>query len=104
MDFAKRRIAVLGAGKMGGILIKALLEKHRLSPEQVSATVGHEPRARELSKKLGVEVTIDNVAAAERADVILICVKPQVVQELTEQISDKVSARQLVISVAASVH
>lgn len=104
MDFSKRRIAVLGAGKMGGILIKALIEKHRLSPKQVRATVGHEPRARELSKKLGVTVTTDNVAAAENADVVLICVKPQVVQELTEEISDKVSAKQLVISVAASVH
>lgn len=103
-DFSKSHIAVLGAGKMGGILIKALVEKHKLAADCVRATVGHEARAAELSKKLGVNVTTDNVAAVEGADVILICVKPQVVQELAEQISDKVTAKQLVISVAASVH
>src|SRR6185503_9354373 len=52
----------------------------------------------------GVKVTTDNVAAVDGADVVLICVKPQVVQELAEQISDKVTAQQIVISVAASVH
>jgi pyrroline-5-carboxylate reductase len=104
IDFAKSRIAVLGAGKMGGILVKALIEKHQLAPERVRATVAHEARAHELSHKLGVAVTTDNRAAVDGADVILICVKPQVVQELTEQIGDKITAKQLVISAAASVH
>ena len=103
-DFSKSRIAVLGAGKMGGILVKALLEKHQLLPERVRATVAHESRAHELSHKLGVPVTTDNVAAIDGADVILVCVKPQVVRELMEQIQPTISAKQLVISVAASVH
>src|SRR6266704_463800 len=103
-DFSKSSVAVLGAGKMGGILVKALIAKHQLSPTKIRATVGHESRAHELSHKLGVTVTTDNVAAVDGADVILVCVKPQVVQELMEQIADKVTAKQLVISVAASVH
>jgi pyrroline-5-carboxylate reductase len=102
--FSQSRIAVLGAGKMGGILIKALLEKHQLSPERVRATVAHETRAHELSHKLGVKVFTDNKAAVDGADIVFICVKPQVVQELAEEISDKITAQQLIISVAASVH
>jgi len=58
----------------------------------------------DLSRKLGLAVTTDNLAAVKGADVIFVCVKPQVVQELMEQIRTKVSAKQLVISVAASVH
>jgi pyrroline-5-carboxylate reductase len=104
VDFSKQRIAVLGAGKMGGILIKALIEKHQIAPERVRATVAHEGRAHNLSHKLGVAVTTDNVAAVDGADIVFICVKPQVVQELAEQISDKITDKQLVISVAASVH
>ena len=103
-DVSKNRIAVLGAGKMGGILIKALVEKHQISPERVRATVAHETRAHDLSRKLGVKVATENKAAVDGADVIFVCVKPQVVQELMEEISDKVTASQLVISVAASVH
>lgn len=103
-DFSKNRIAVLGAGKMGGILIRALIEKHQLEPERVRATVAHESRAHELSNKLGVSVTTDNLAAVDKADLILVCVKPQVVQELMEQIEPRITPDQLVISVAASVH
>ena len=103
-NFSHSRIAVLGAGKMGGILVKALVDKHEISPTRLKATVAHEARARELSHKLGVQVTTENSAAVEGADIILVCVKPQVVQELMEEICDKVTAQQLVISVAASVH
>lgn len=103
-DFSNSRIAVLGAGKMGGILVKALIEKHQISPERVRATVAHESRAHELSHKLGIPVTTDNLAAVENADLILVCVKPQVVQEVAEQIRTALSSEQLVISVAASVN
>jgi pyrroline-5-carboxylate reductase len=102
-DFAGKRVAVLGAGKMGGILLKALLEKGFLSPKSTFATVQHEERARSLSEKLGVPVGTDNLAAVRGADIIFVCVKPQVVQEVMEQIRPNVSEDQLIISVAASV-
>ena len=38
-DFSTSRIAVLGAGKMGGILVKALIDKHRIPADRVRATV-----------------------------------------------------------------
>jgi pyrroline-5-carboxylate reductase len=103
-DFSTGQIAVLGAGKMGGILVKALIEKHQIPANRVLATVAHESRAHDLSAKLGVSVTTDNLAAVDGADIVLVCVKPQVVQELMEEISSKVSADQLIVSVAASVH
>jgi len=102
-DFAGKRVAVLGAGKMGGILLKALLEKGLLSPQATVATVQHEERARALEKKLNVPVSTDNAAAVRGADIIFVCVKPQVVQEVMEQIRPNISNKQLIISVAASV-
>jgi pyrroline-5-carboxylate reductase len=104
MDFSKKRVAVLGAGKMGGILLSALLEKGLLSRKLVSATVHHEDRARSLKKKLGVPVGTNNLAAVRDADIVFICVKPQVVQSVVEEIRQNVSDKQLIISVAASVH
>jgi len=103
MDFSKQRVAVLGAGKMGGILLKALLEKNLLHPTLTCATVAHEERARALSDKLHIPVSTDNLAAVHQADIIFVCVKPQVVQEVMEQIRPHVNRNQLIISVAASV-
>jgi pyrroline-5-carboxylate reductase len=103
MDFSGKRVAVLGAGKMGGILLKALLEKNLLSPEKTTATVGHQERTDGLTKKFHVPVTTDNRAAVRGADIIFVCVKPQVVREVMEEIRPEISPRQLIISVAASV-
>ena len=102
-DFAGKRVAVLGTGKMGGILLKALLEKGLLSPQATVATVQHEERARALGQRLNVPVGTDNAAAVRGADIIFVCVKPQVVQEVIEQIRPNISNKQLIISVAASV-
>ena len=102
-DLSAKRVAVLGAGKMGGILLKALLEKGLLAPKSTSATVQHQDRARTLSKQLGITVGTDNRAAVKGADVVMICVKPQVVADVIQEIRSNISAKQLVISVAASV-
>ena len=103
MNLAEKRVAVLGAGKMGGILVKAFLEKNLLSPALTTATVQHEERASALSKKLGIPVGTDNAAAAKDADIVFICVKPQAVAGVAEEIRSSARPEQLVISVAASV-
>ena len=96
------KVAVLGAGKMGGILLQGFLKNHLLGPEQIVATVQHADRATALSAQFGVGVGTDNVAAAQWADVILLGVKPVQVPALVEQIKDALPGK-TVLSFAASV-
>jgi len=51
-DFSNKRVAVLGTGKMGGILLKALLGKKLVLSKATVATVQHEDldRARAFTK------------------------------------------------------
>jgi pyrroline-5-carboxylate reductase len=97
------RVAVLGAGKMGGILLQAFLKNNLLAPEQIFATVQHAERAKALSAQFGVEVTTDNLAAARQADVILLGVKPIQVPALIDEIKTALTPKKLVLSFAASV-
>ena len=97
------RVAILGTGKMGGILLQAFLKNNLVSPDQIFATVHHPERAQALSAQFGVEVTTDNLAAAQQADVILLGVKPIQVPGVIEQIKPALSADKLVLSFAASV-
>jgi pyrroline-5-carboxylate reductase len=97
------RVAVLGAGKMGGILLQAFLKNNLLSPEQIFATVQHAERARALSAQFGVEVTTDNLAAAKQAEVILLGVKPTQVPALIEEVRTALTPKKMVLSFAASV-
>jgi pyrroline-5-carboxylate reductase len=103
LSLSGKTVAVLGAGKMGGILIQALLKDGMLAPQHTRATVAHEDKAKALSVKLGIPVCTNNRAAVQGADVVLIGVKPQVVEEVVEEIRDSITPNQLIVSVAASV-
>jgi pyrroline-5-carboxylate reductase len=100
---SKTRVAVLGAGKIGTILLQAMFDKQLLSKQNVHATVQHAEKIKNLRKVLGVTASNDNVEAVRNADIILICVKPQTVGQVLEQIAPVVTKKQLLISVAASV-
>jgi pyrroline-5-carboxylate reductase len=100
---ANLRVAVLGAGKMGGILLQAFLDSGLFAPSQIVATVAHEGRARALSQQYGVAVTTDNVAAVTGADVVLLGVKPQQMGDVVRHIAAALKPGTLLISVAASV-
>ena len=102
-DLAGKRVAFLGAGKMGGIILQALLKNGLLSPKSTCATVAHEERAQALAAKLKVKVGTNNVEAAKGADVIVIGVKPQIVEDVVREISGHMTPKQVIISVAASV-
>jgi pyrroline-5-carboxylate reductase len=97
------RVAVLGAGKMGGILLQAFLKQNLFAPDQIHATVGHAERAIALSTQWGVDVSTDNLEAARQSDLILLGVKPFQVPDLIEEIRPALTAKKTLISFAASV-
>jgi pyrroline-5-carboxylate reductase len=100
---ARMRLAVLGTGKIGGILLRAFLKKGLIPPKNAMATVQHPERAEALRRALGVSVTTDNRAAARQADIILLSVKPQQVREVLGEIRSEVDEHKLIVTVAASV-
>jgi pyrroline-5-carboxylate reductase len=102
-ELSQKRLAVLGAGKLGGILLRAYLEQGLFPPSSVTATVKHAERASALAKELNVPVTTDNREAVKGSDIILLTVKPQAVAEVLRQIAPEIGAEALLLSVAASV-
>jgi pyrroline-5-carboxylate reductase len=102
-SLARKRVAVIGSGKIGTILMQAMLRQGLLSAELIHATVNHEEKARAMAKDLGVRVSTDNIAAVRESEIALVCVKPQVVGQVMEQIAPVVTPEKVLISVAASV-
>lgn len=102
-DLTSTRVAVLGAGKMGGILLQGFLEQRLFPPENLRATVRHAERAQAVGAQLPIATGTDNAAAVRQSDVVLICVKPQAVREVLEEIRPELGPGKLVLSVAASM-
>ncbi len=94
-------LAVLGAGNMGGALVRGLLSAKILRAPRMSVTDLDAGRRTAL-KKFGVRAGADNRAAVRNADVIVLCVKPQQMPGLLAELAGVVK-RALVISIAAGV-
>ena len=100
---SESRLAVLGAGKLGGILLRAYLKQGLFGASRVTATVRHGERAAALAHELGIVVTNDNREAVKGADIILLTVKPQTVGQVLQEIAPEIGSESLLVSVAASV-
>jgi len=92
-------IAVIGAGVIGGAIIKSLL-KSGYDGKITAADMQLEKLG--ALEKLGITVTSDNKKAARTSDAVFLCVKPNVVKTVLKQISKEVEGK-LVISSAAAV-
>ena len=97
------KVAILGAGKMGGILLQAFLKNNLIAADSLFATVQHAERAMALSAQFGMDVSIDNLAAAKQADIILLGVKPTQVPALIDHIRPALTPGKLIVSIDASV-
>ena len=98
----KSKLAVIGAGKMGYTLIRALLDSKLLKKTQIVATTRHSQSRNRVSKNLGVHVARSNCDAVRESGIVLVCVKPQVLQEVIEEIRPVVTMEHLIVSTVAS--
>jgi pyrroline-5-carboxylate reductase len=94
-------IAILGTGKMGEALLSGLLKAGRPA-EEVVAVVRRPARADELRAMYGIQV-LSAAEAAEKADTLVLSVKPQDMGRMLDEIGELVAPSQLVISIAAGI-
>ena len=98
-----RKLALIGAGKLGEALLSGILSSHFVPQSRVFATAAHEPRVKFIREKYGVHGGPDNVEAVTGADLVLICLKPQQIRNFLHEVKGHLRKDVLLVSVAASV-
>jgi len=98
-----KKIGFVGGGNMAGALIKGLLHSGTMTAAQIQASDVREERLVELANEHGIVTTKDNAKLAEWADVIVLAVKPQVIDKVIGPLGKSLSPNALVISIAAGV-
>ncbi len=96
------KLGFIGAGNMGEALLKGLLKTGAARPAQVLVSARRPERVRELAQTYGIRGG-SNAEVARDSDVIVLCVKPQILDQVLRSIAPDVSRDKLVISVAAGV-
>lgn len=103
MGAMRKPLGFIGGGNMAAALVKGLLHAKVLPPDQVIVSDVKEDRRALLHEKHGVRVTADNAELVRDAEVIVLSVKPQVIDKVLGAIGKDIRPSQLVISVAAGV-
>ena len=96
-----RRIAILGAGRLGESMLRGFLSSGWREPGEVVVTSRRAERRDALAALYGVEATADNAAAIGGARLVILSVKPQDVVRVLAEIAPSVSPEQTLLSVAA---
>jgi pyrroline-5-carboxylate reductase len=97
-----KRLGFLGAGNMAGALIKGLLHAG-VPANRIIASDVKADRLSHLHAEHGIRTTTDNHALLSEVDVVVLSVKPQVIDKVLTEVGGDVRASQLVVSVAAGV-
>ena len=96
-------LGFIGAGNMATALIKGLVSSGLYDSEHVNISDVDEGKVRQISDQFGVRGFQDNKALVRQCDIVLLCVKPQNMREVLEDIREEVRGDHLVISIAAGI-
>ena len=96
-----KTIAVIGAGHMGTALLKGILASGWGSKEKLIASHPKRANCAALASALGIAVTDSNVQAARQAQIVILAVKPQILESVLREIRPARRPGMLFISIAA---
>jgi len=105
-DLKNLHLAFIGCGVMGESMVAGLLRKNVVDSKNIAASHPRESRRAELSEKYGIEVFEGNADAAKTVigkenSAVLICVKPQRLTLVLNDLNGVLSYDQLVVSIVA---
>jgi pyrroline-5-carboxylate reductase len=97
-----KAIGFLGAGNMAAALIKGLLHGG-FSPQRIIASDVKSERLEQLQRTEGIRTTRDNHVLLRECDVVVLAVKPQVIDKVLTEVGAELRPEQLLVSLAAGV-
>jgi len=97
------KIGVIGAGKIGSAMARGIIRAGLAAKENVMASDVSEALRQAATQELGIKTTVDNGELCDFADIIILAVKPQIVDPVAKEIAKKIAKAKLLVSVAAGV-
>jgi pyrroline-5-carboxylate reductase len=96
------KLAFIGSGRMAEAMIRGLTSKE-YTAKNIIISDKDENKAVALAKKFGVIRAASNSDAISKAEVVLLCVKPQVVLQVLEELMPLAKGSKVFISIAAGI-
>jgi len=99
------KISIIGAGNMGGAIVRGLVKGSVFKPEDISVSDVNQNALEALKKDIpGVNIELDNYGSVSTADIIFLAVKPWLVDNVIDRIKFKMNyEKQIFVSIAGGV-
>jgi len=97
----EQKFLIIGPGVMGEALISGLLTNQVIESGNILAAGPHQDRLDELKDRYHIMTTLNNTKAVQNADVVILCVKPQKLSQVIEDLQNQIPKNALVISIIA---
>lgn len=101
--FIDTTIAFIGSGTMAEAMIRGLLSQKIVEPGQIIAAGPRPERAEKLQERHAIAVTTDNQIAAEKGQIVVLSVKPQVLKDVMPEIRGHLRRQDMVVSIIAGM-
>lgn len=98
-----RLFGFIGTGNMGEALISGMIKAKFINPNKIMAFDVDEKRINAIMKNYKIKKAKDNLQLSSQCNPIILCVKPQSLKEVIEEISENLDGSKLVVSIAAGV-
>ncbi len=103
MNKTNLTVGFLGAGKMAQAIIKGLLGAGMFDKTQIVASELNSETAKNTSELLGIKVYDKNKDVAIASDILILAVKPFVVEDVLREVQDVINDEKLIVSIAAGI-
>ncbi|MEP0984757.1 pyrroline-5-carboxylate reductase [Ekhidna sp.] len=97
-----KKITIIGAGNLGRSIAKGIVQKNVSQASDITLTKRDTASLDDLLSQ-GYKVTSSNTEAAAKADVIILCVQPNQLTEVLDELDDVLNEDQLLISVITGI-
>lgn len=96
-------IGFIGAGNMAEALIRGLVRGGHVPADRIAASGPRRERLDELARRYAIATAVDNRVVARGAGLVVLSVKPQILDKVLREIAAELQPGSLVISIAAGV-
>ncbi|MDT8382693.1 MAG: pyrroline-5-carboxylate reductase [Brevefilum sp.] len=96
-----KKFTLIGPGVMAEAIISRLIKHDVVDESNIVAAGPRLERLQELEARYQIQTNLDNAAAVQDVDVVILCIKPQKLTEVMADLKDQIPENGLVISIVA---
>ena len=94
------KLGFIGTGNMASAMMGGIIKNNIVSAQEIIGSDLLAQGREKAQKTLGIHVTDSNLEVVERAEVVVLSVKPQYYETVINEIKDKVTDKHLIITIA----